>query len=464
MPIDPSKVKWDTPDPAQIQWDDAPKKPSIWSALKPELPYGDIAAGALSGAASIGSTILAPIDAAARAVGISNSFIGRDDRRKATRQGLETLGADPESLAFKGAELGTQIAGTAGAPVAAARGLAMIPRLAQYAPVLASGGFNLGNAATGSSLANAGIRAAGGAAGGAMQAGLVNPSDTGTGAAIGAATPGAIKLAGATGDLIRRGGESASRYLMQSALKPTLEALRTGKAERAVDTLLREGINPTAAGVEKLGAMVDDIDRQVSGRIANSGQTVSKRQVLGTLNDKGMELLKQVNPDEAIAAVAKSGDEFLQHPLLASGDAIPVQLAQDLKTGTYQTLKKQYGEAKGPATEAQKALARGLKEAIEQAVPAVGPLNRRQSELINALKVAERRALVDANKNPMGLAILAGKPGATAAFLADRSALIKGLLARGVNRATNLPVPQGVPQLLEQYGVLGAPSVALTSP
>jgi len=95
-----------------------------------------------------------------------------------------------------------------------------------------------------------------------------------------------------------------------------------------------------------------------------------------------------------------------------------------------------FGEVGGSAEiEAQKSLARGLKEGISQAVPEVAGLNAQEAKLLTTLKVAERRALMDANKNPMGLALLASHPGTWAAFMADRSAAFKGLAARLANNA-----------------------------
>ena len=65
MPIDPSKVKWDDApaiDPSQVQWD-APKQQDSGGFGQ---MVGDLAAGAVRGAGSIGATLLAPLDAAAR--------------------------------------------------------------------------------------------------------------------------------------------------------------------------------------------------------------------------------------------------------------------------------------------------------------------------------------------------------------------------------------------------------------
>jgi hypothetical protein len=83
--------------------------------------------------------------------------------------------------------------------------------------------------------------------------------------------------------------------------------------------------------------------------------------------------------------------------------------------------------------EAQKALARGLKDEIAEAVPGISALNAEESKLLATLGVAERRALMELNKNPMGLAALAQSPASWAMFMADKSALFKSLSARMLN-------------------------------
>jgi hypothetical protein len=115
---------------------------------------------------------------------------------------------------------------------------------------------------------------------------------------------------------------------------------------------------------------------------------------------------------------------------LVGKNDISVQLAQDLKTGTYATLSKKYGQLGSAETEAQKAIARGLKEKIADAVPGISGLNAEESKLIDTLKVAERRVLMQSNNNPGGLVWLAKNPEAAAAFVLDKSALFKSLLAR----------------------------------
>jgi hypothetical protein len=80
--------------------------------------------------------------------------------------------------------------------------------------------------------------------------------------------------------------------------------------------------------------------------------------------------------------------------------------------------------------EAQKTLARGLKEGIVKAEPQIAGLNEQESKLIKTLNVAERRALMQVNNNPAGMAWLTHDPKRWAAFVADKSSLFKSLLAR----------------------------------
>lgn len=156
---------------------------------------GNVAAGLVRGAGSIGATVLAPIDAAARAVGIENSVIGRRDRRQAMDAGLQSMGAEPDSLAYQGGKLTGEIAGTAGAGGVLAQGVRAVsqaPRAVALASALQSGGFRAG---TTPGAANMLTRIAGGAGAGGASAGLVDPEQAGMGAMIGGALPPALAAA-----------------------------------------------------------------------------------------------------------------------------------------------------------------------------------------------------------------------------------------------------------------------------
>lgn len=238
---------------------------------------------------------------------------------------------------------------------------------------------------------------------------------------------------------IVRALERPSRYFMRNALKPSTKDVATGNAEKAVTTLLNEGVNATEGGGFKLQAKVDDLNQQIASALSNSGAFVGKDAVLRRAGETKNRVRNQVAPQDDMAAVQRVADSFAQHPDLPR-NAIPVAQAQKLKQGTYRQLRDKYGEQGAADVEAQKALARGLKEEIVNEVPELGPLNARESEILNALKMVEHRAAVDANKNPVGLMPLTPNTARASLFLADRSALIKSLLARALNPGKGLNI------------------------
>lgn len=170
--------------------------------------------GILAGAADIGATILSPIDWAARKMGAQNVPILQDivgfepgERRRLVEKTMVEMGADPESFGYQAGKIGTQIAGTAGAPGAIARPLMAMERAAPIAGTVGraieSAGFNVPQA--GGRVSNAALRVGGGAVAGGGAAGLVNPEDADVGAMgggmfgaltkpIGSAVEGAVKI------------------------------------------------------------------------------------------------------------------------------------------------------------------------------------------------------------------------------------------------------------------------------
>jgi hypothetical protein len=250
-------------------------------------------------------------------------------------------------------------------------------------------------------------------------------------------------VGGAGGRAVSEGLASSAEHLMQSAIKPTLRQLKSGEAATAIRTMLDEGINVSRGGLVKLRAKIDDLNEEIKDRILKSTSTVNKAKVAGYLGDLVNRLKNQVNPQADLASIKKAFNDFMNHPDLAGKTDIPVQQAQQLKQGTYRAVgEKAYGEMKATDVEAQKTLARGLKEEVAKAVPEVRGLNARESDLIKTLNVTERRVLMEANKNPAGLTYLAHNPAAAAAFMADRSALFKSLLGRMLNSASKSQLPQ----------------------
>lgn len=282
--------------------------------------------------------------------------------------------------------------------------------------------------------------------------------------------------------------ESPAKWLMQSAVKPSQADRLSGASGRAMTTMLEENLSPTIGGMDKASKLARSLDQQAERAIAGSHESVSMYDVGQRLQDPARKALTQVNPQADIDTVKNTWQSFKDSPLvqqqailqgqygpaksatnlpapLGAGQAVqdvslPVQLAHELKKGTYQALGgKSYGEVGSAATEAQKALARGLREEVAAAVPEAGVALKREASLMNVKDVAMNRALLEANKNPMGLGALriGDNPLSTVGFVADRSAYLKGLLARALYRGAQ-------PQLIAPAGIAaseaaqGAPS------
>lgn len=208
--------------------------------------------GAVRGAGSIGATLLAPLDAAARAVngGKPISVGGYDvfgqERRDQMTSALQGMGADPESLPFQGAKLSAEVAGTLGVGGGIANGLRSVPALARIAapviPAIESAGM------VGQNMLG---RVAGGAITGGAAAGLTDPSSVGAGVAIGGALPpvlsGTGKVAKWIGGLIQTGQVKTAQDLAKA-----LELLSPADRAAAVAQLraapkLVPGSRPTVA-------------------------------------------------------------------------------------------------------------------------------------------------------------------------------------------------------------------------
>lgn len=293
-----------------------------------------------------------------------------------------------------------------------------------YAPVVGASRALLGGMSEISDAAGSGATEL------ASRAGLPPEVAGGVGVAAnigaGAVMPGALgKAATGAAPLL----QSTATNLMTKAVKPSKADLLSGDAAKGIQTMLDEGIFATEGGLLKLRVKINELNDQIKEAIKTSPENVDKLATYKQVKDVLDRFSKQVNPRSDKKAITDAWDEFkAEWP-----DIMPVQLAQELKQGTYRALADKYGEVSGAATEAQKAIARGLKEQIADRVPRIADLNAKESELINALEVARRGGVLTAgNKNVFGLGALVD-PRTWPLWLADRSPAAMSTLARLLN-------------------------------
>jgi hypothetical protein len=238
---------------------------------------GDLAAGAVRGAGSIGATLLTPIDAAARALGVQNDYIGRKDRRESMDGALQSLGADTNSMAFKTGKIGTEIAGTAGAGGAVANVLAKIPGLAASAPsvinAIRTSGMTSGRQVAPGALnllQDLAIRGAGGAISGAATAGLVDPNEAGTGAVIGAAAPAVLKTMGALGEVagrvVRGPAQSAETQASIKAAREAGYVIPPSQAKPTLANRVLEGVSGKISTAQNASAKNAEVTNSLAAK------------------------------------------------------------------------------------------------------------------------------------------------------------------------------------------------------
>ena len=223
--------------------------------------------------------------------------------------------------------------------------------------------------------------------------------------------------------------QRGAQKLMLNALKPTPKQYASGAADVAAQELLKRDISPNSKGVIAINARISELQNEIASAIKDSPATISKQAVLDRLISVRNRFMKTANPESDLAAIGSAEAGFAEHPLIP-GETLPVQLAQEIKQGTYNELRKKYGELGSAQTESQKALARGLKEEVASKVPDVVPLNAEESALLKTLDVVERRQFLEMNKDPVPLTGALRNPAAWAAITADKSSAFKALLAR----------------------------------
>lgn len=197
-----------------------PAETSTFGAIKQGA--GNLIAGAVRGAGSIGATLLAPVDMARDAIdGKGLSLESNRQRRADMDRTLQDFGAEPDSWMYKGGQLAGELAGTAGvggvlangvrALVPAAKTLGQLRGISAVANGLETGGFRVGGL---TGLPGVATRAGTGAIVGGAAAGMANPEDAGTGALIGGAFPFAAKVAGEAGKLTKKAASGLAKHTL----------------------------------------------------------------------------------------------------------------------------------------------------------------------------------------------------------------------------------------------------------
>jgi len=223
-------------------------------------------------------------------------------------------------------------------------------------------------------------------------------------------------IGGMGGGIAIKGAKEAGRYgvkklantkiperLWTSAAKPSMGGKLSIK-DRRVGTALKEGITPDRQGLETANVTIDSLNAEVDSIVANAakqGKVLDRTEVLNKLYELKNFYAKAQNPSKYINPINEAAATFSKNV----PSKIPINKAQNIKQTTYAIHKKAYNPNVTPGvdTEAEQKIAQGLKEGIEGAAPEVGPLNRREGDLIDLLKIVEPAVSRVENSNVIGL-------------------------------------------------------------
>lgn len=258
----------------------------------------------------------------------------------------------------------------------------------------------------------------------------------------------------------------------ESAMKP---ATTISQADRAnmVQAGLQNAIPISKGGLEKLGNLIDDYNQKIKAVIdTDPTRPIDPNSVATRTNDTLSRFSNQVNAGKDLADIQKSRNMFLAEQGATPGSPAPpmnAAAAQSMKQGTYQILKGKFGEQGSAAVEAQKDLARGLKEEIANQFPEINGLNAQESRLLDLQPVLERAVNRTSNHQLIGI----GTPIAGAAAKAVTGSgsvgvvtsalksvldnpMVKSRLAIAVSKGGKIPIAQAMAKVGAYSAALGS--------
>jgi hypothetical protein len=264
----------------------------------------------------------------------------------------------------------------------------------------------------------------------------------------------------------------------ESAMKPSPALPATDRAA-VVQTGLENAIPVSKAGVAKIGDLIDDLNQKIKDTIAaDPNRPIDPNAVATRADIAKQKFAQQVNAQPDLDAIEASKQQFLkeQGAIPQAGIAAPPMNADDaqaMKQGTYRVLAGKYGEQGSASVEAQKALARGLKEEIATQFPELNNLNAAESRLLDLQPVLERAVNRISNHQAIGIGTPIAGIGAealTGSTTIGRVAMVmkgildnpgvKSRLAIAVSKANKIPISTATSRVNAYAASLGSTAVA----
>jgi hypothetical protein len=194
-------------------------------------------------------------------------------------------------------------------------------------------------------------------------------------------------------------------------------------------TALENEIMPTYRGLEKIRDKVSSLNNEITGmieRAETSGARIPVQKLFKGFQELELERLKTsgkpISEVKEIRRIRKQIEDA--NTLIGRSELTPME-AQKLKQTIYSDLEKYYEKtAQNPASvKAQKAVARAAKESLEEIMPEIKFLNKKEGALLELKDAIDRAAARISNRDILGIGIpIKGGAGAALGTVAGDAA------------------------------------------
>ena len=160
--------------------------------------------------------------------------------------------------------------------------------------------------------------------------------------------------------------------------------------QRIIKTMLDEGVQPTEKGIEKASQIINTINSKIDDLVKNApeGTTFPRDTVLKYIDEVQGELTGKVaKGGKNQQIIEKMVDDFKAHmDTLKTGDHFTPEELQNFKKNIYKEINWKSLDDSLPENQTLLAEAKAAREGIETIDQNIKPLNRREGDLIEAMK------------------------------------------------------------------------------
>lgn len=202
-------------------------------------------------------------------------------------------------------------------------------------------------------------------------------------------------------------GAKTPSALYQSAVKfsTTLpEHKRTALAE----TALKSGIMPTYEGLDKLWANINDLNKKISEKIDiadSAGETMNISELFKDFGELKKDALLSAKPKSKMSAINNIEKQIKDANKAINRKRLTPIEAQKMKQNIYKDMKEYYDKRlkEPPSAKAQKAVAKQTKLFLEEVIPGIKQINKKDSDYIALAEALDRPVSRIANRDLIGI-------------------------------------------------------------